>query len=113
MNLDLKSRAKIASKEETMSENINDMVDYLKVKFYNDSLELMKESSIFLSINIFCGYVFISDKIENYNTLTKFCDKLYECQDELADFKLGTKNFPMGVLTNFFYNILKDVGESD
>lgn len=113
MNLDLKSRAKIASKEETMSENINDIVDYLKVKFYNDSLELMKESSIFLSINIFCGYVFISDKIENYNTLTKFCDKLYECQDELAGFKLGTKNFPMGVLTNFFYNILKDVGESD
>ena len=58
-------------------------------------------------------YVFISDKIENYNTLTKFCDKLYECQDELAGFKLSTKNFPMGVLTNFFYNMLKDVEESN
>lgn len=64
----------------TMGSTINELVESLKTKYFNDNLDEMKNNSLLLSCNMFVGYLAISNTmriIGDYNRIDEVIDSLY------------------------------------
>lgn len=92
---------------EKFTEIVTTLIDYMKKEFYDDDIEKMKDENIFLTPNIFLGYLALAEQLWEDND---YIDKLLsialtlqddKVKDKLKEFKLTSKNID-GIKRNIF-----------
>lgn len=92
---------------EKFTEIITTLIDYMTKEFYDDDIEKMKDENIFLTPNIFIGYIALAEQLwKDKDYIDRLLDIASALQDEkikekLKEFKLTSKNID-GIKRNVF-----------
>lgn len=98
---------------EKFAEIITTLINYMKKEFYNDDIEKMKDENIFLTPNIFIGYMALAEELWRDNDyIDRLLDIGLALQDEknkskLKEFKLTSKN--VDIVKRSIFNYFKEL----
>jgi hypothetical protein len=114
-DIPVEQKGKIRDISKKIADGIDEIIEYTKVKYFNDNLDEMKSNSHLLDCNMFVGYLAISNAmrvLNNYDMIDVIVDNLYSIPDsELKKLKL--KNSPNTCsykdVYNYFTNLVMEV----
>jgi hypothetical protein len=94
---------------------IDELIELMKVKYFNDNIELMKNNSNFLGCNMFVGYIAIANtmrELGDFNKIDDIVDSIYTIPENQMQ-KLKLKNSPNTCsykdIYNYFSNLTMEV----
>lgn len=98
-----------------LGSTIDELIESLKFKYFNDDLEEMKNNSLLLSCNMFVGYLAIANTmriLKDYNRIDEVIDSLYTIPKEQLE-KLKINRSPNSCnykeIYSYFVNLSMEV----
>lgn len=98
-----------------LGSTIDELVESLKFKYFNDNLEEMKKNSLLLSCNMFVGYLAIANAmrvLKDHNRIDEVIDNLYAIPNEQLE-KLKINRSPntcnYKTIYRYFTNLVMEV----
>lgn len=100
-NIDVEKISVRAKKSKEIANNIDNLINYLKEVYFDNNLEEIKES-VFLTANIFCGYVYACSLVDN---VLDIAEKIYtglNDTEKIKSLKLNNKECKTKKIIEFF-----------
>ncbi|WP_346938100.1 hypothetical protein [uncultured Clostridium sp.] len=120
-NIDVSDNIEKKFSSEKFSEIITTLINHMTKEFYDGDIEKMKSENIFLTPNIFVGYIALAEQLwKDKDYIDKLIDMSTVLQDEktkekLKSFKLTSKNVDSVKknLFNYFKQLIMDLNKTE
>jgi len=118
-NIDVSDNIEKKFASEKFAEIITTLINYMTKEFYDNDIEKMKSENIFLTTNIFIGYIALAEQLwKDRDYIDKLIDISITLQDDkikqiLKNFKLTTKNVDSvkRKIFNYFKQLVIDLNK--